>query len=82
MTRRKTLKRLVVGIPFLVLYAIVLFPGVFAISIVFGAVDGAWQLLTSKRTRLTAVSGRLWDWNGSNARYALTGNGTGYELFP
>lgn len=79
--RRRTVRRLLIGIPFLVLYAFVLFPAVFAVSILFGALDALWRLLTGRETRLTAWAARLWDWNGSNARHALTGSGS-YELLP
>ena len=79
--RVRTLRQLGIGIPFLILYVAALFPAVLAVSIVFGVVDAAWRLVFGHGTRLTAWSSRLWDWNGSNARYALTGAGD-FELLP
>lgn len=76
MSRRGTLWRLLVGIPFLIAYVAILFPTIFLVSVVFGAVDAVWRLATGSATRLTDWIVRLWDWNGSNARWALTGRGS------
>lgn len=76
MGRWNTAKRVAGGIPFLIAYTVVLFPAIFLLSIVFGAVDAGWHLVTGNGTRLADWSSRLWDWNGSNARWALTGRGS------
>lgn len=79
--RTSTARRVIIGIPFLILYALFLFPAVFAVSIVLGAIDALARLFLGRKTRLVDWSSRLWDWNGSNARVALTGRGD-YELLP
>lgn len=81
MTRRPTLIRVLIGMPFLLAYLSVLFPVIFLVSLVLGVVDAGWRLITGNGTRLTDWIVRLWDWNGSNARWVFTGRGS-FELLP
>lgn len=74
--RLQALKRIVVGVPFLLLMFLV--GTVFAIY-VFAVffVDVGWQLLTG-RPGLTVdgYAQRLWDWRDRNTRWVLVGDGS------
>ena len=80
--RKQALKRLLIGVPYMILYVLVLFPVVLVVGIVLGAVDVLWRLVfNTSGSALSRVVGPLWDWIGGNARWTLTGSGT-FRLIP
>ena len=80
--RKSAVKRLLIGIPYMILYVLVLFPVLLGLGIVLGIIDVAWRLVfNSGDSILARVYRPLWDWIGSNARWSLTGDGS-FRILP
>lgn len=75
MTRRAAAARVVVAVPYLVVYVLVLFPLTLLTVAILGGIDLLWRFATGSGTRLAGIAIRLWDWVGGNARWSLTGRG-------
>ena len=77
MSRRNAGKRLLIGVPYLALYIAFIFPAVFLASVVLGAVELVYSLITGRRVQtIPAFVDRIWSFAGGNARYILTGRGS------
>jgi hypothetical protein len=79
--RAQGLKRLALGVPFLVLAFLIgsLF-GAY-VALVFAA-DVFWQILTGRPgVDSGGYADRLWDWKDTNTRYILVGEGS-FRFFP
>lgn len=76
MTRRNAAARLLVGVPYAILYVVVLFPLALAVGVLVGLVAVVYHLVTgSVPERLVATGDRLWSWVGGNMRWTLFGRG-------
>ena len=80
--RRQAIKRLLIGIPYMIAYTLFLFPALLVLGIVLGVLDLAWRLVSNSHDSILARLYRpLWDWIGQNARWTLTGNGA-FRILP
>lgn len=77
MTRRNAVKRLLVGVPYAVLYVAVLFPLALTVGVVLGAIALLYNLAFGRLPgSLVGAGDRIWSWAGGNMRWALFGRGS------
>lgn len=82
MSRREALKRVGLGIIYLPLYVVVLYPAAFLIGIALGVVDVVYILVTGEQPDYVGRFGKeTWRWTGQNVGYILSGHGE-FEPLP
>ena len=76
MTRRDAAKRLVIAIPFVPIYAFVLYPASLAVGLVLGALAVLWELATGDSPDwATDTAARAWAWPSNNMQVLMSGDG-------
>ena len=76
MTRRNAVKRLLIGVPYAILYVAVLFPVALAVGVVVGVIALLYKLVFGRLPAWLVNSGdRVWSWAGGNMRWALFNKG-------
>lgn len=82
MSRREAVRRIVLGVIYLPLYALVLYPAALVIGLVLGMIDVVHILVTKEKPDYVARFGKeLWSWTGQNMGYILSGEGD-FEYLP
>ena len=76
MARRDAVTRLVIAIPYVPLYAFVLYPVSLVIGLSLGAVAALWEAVTGSRPAWAPqTASRVWSWPSDNMRYLMSGDG-------
>lgn len=74
--RKEVLKRTGLGVVYLPLYALLLYPVAFAVGVVLGIVDVGYTLVTGGRPDYAGeFANEVWSWTGGNVGYILSGDG-------
>lgn len=82
MTRRAALLRLLVGIPYVPIYYLILYPISLAIGLVLGAAAIAWELITGDPPNWAPrQASRVWSHPSDNMKWVMSGEGE-FELLP
>lgn len=76
MGRRDAVKRLVIAVPYVPLYAFILYPVSLVIGLFLGAAAAIWEALTGNRPGWAPeTAGRVWSWPSDNMHYLMSGDG-------
>ena len=82
MARREALKRLVIGIPYVPLYAFVLYPISLVVGLVLAALSIGWAIMTDEASSFKPeLASRIWRFPSDNMRWIISGEGE-FELLP
>lgn len=89
--RMRTVGRIIVGVPFLILSLIIITPAVILIAAIFGAIDLFTSLILGRQFghssgsttwRIYRNVDELWDWNEKNLKWTIQGGGIGFKPLP
>lgn len=82
MARRKAIKRLVIGPPFIIAYVVAIYPASLLIGVALAIPQIAYAILTDCEIELKAeISSRVWRYGSDNVDWILSGRGQ-FQLLP